>query len=217
MPDLFTADKMLEAFPDVLRENENTRALGRAVAEALESGKDMISLLRLYGNLDELPERILDILAAELRTQYYDTALPIETKRTLIRNTLLWYKKAGTLSALRELVESVFGECQIREWFDYEGEPGHFRLESVDVAAAINNLPRFMDALQRVKRLSAHLDEISAEALFEIRSVVGLALQSWIRPTLIMAPFSAEDFADIYVDSSGDYFSDSHGNIYIRG
>lgn len=217
MPDLFTADRLLEAFPDVLRENENTRALGRAVADALETGKDLFALLRLYGQLDELPERILDILAAELRTQYYDTALPAETKRTLIRNTLLWYKKAGTLSALSELVESVFGECDIQEWFDYEGDPGHFRLESVDVAAAINNLPRFMDALQRVKRLSAHLDAISADANFEIHTIVGLALQSWIRPTLIMEPFSTDDFADFYVDSSGDYYADSQGNIYIRG
>lgn len=217
MADLFTSDKLLEAFPEVLRENDNTNALGKAVADALVEAKDLILLLRLYTNLDELPERILDILAVELRTQYYDTALPIETKRTLIRNTLLWYKKAGTLSALRELVESVFGECRIREWFEYEGTPGHFRLESVDVAAAINNLPRFMDALQRVKRLSAHLDEIAASAEYEIHTVVGLALQSWLRPTIIMEPFSTDDFADIYVDSSGDYFSDSHGNIYIRG
>lgn len=217
MADLFTSDKLLEAFPEVLRENGNTNALGKAVADALVEAKDLILLLRLYTNLDELPERILDILAVELRTQYYDTTLPIETKRTLIRNTLLWYKKAGTLSALRELVESVFGECQIREWFDYDGEPGHFRLESVDVAAAINNLPRFMDAMQRVKRLSAHLDEIASTAEYEIYTVVGLALQSWLRPTIIMEPFSTDDFADIYVDSSGDYFSDSHGNIYIRG
>ena len=217
MADLFTADKMLEAFPEVLRENESTRALGRAVAEAMEAGRDLIGLLRLYSNLDELPERILDILAAELRTQYYDTTLAIETKRTLIRNTLIWYKKAGTLSALRELVESVFGECLIREWFEYNGEPGHFRIESVDVAAAIKNLPRFMEALQRVKRLSAHLDEIASVAAFDVRTIVGLALQSWIRPTIIREPFSTDDFADCYVDSQGRILSDSHGNIYIRG
>ena len=107
MADLFTSDKLLEAFPEVLRENDNTNALGKAVADALVEAKDLILLLRLYTNLDELPERILDILAVELRTQYYDTALPIETKRTLIRNTLLWYKKAGTLSALRECVRRM--------------------------------------------------------------------------------------------------------------
>ena len=39
--------------------------------------------------IDELPERILDVLAVELRTPYYQESMNLETKRNIIKRTLL--------------------------------------------------------------------------------------------------------------------------------
>lgn len=74
--------------------------------------------LYIYSNLDEQPEEIIDLLAMELRTQYYNGALDITTKRKLVKNTLIWHMTAGTPAAVEELVSIAFGEGEVKEWFE---------------------------------------------------------------------------------------------------
>ena len=82
---------------------------------------------RTLAVIDELPEKILDVLAVELRTPYYQEDMDVETKRNIIKRTLLWHTKAGTPSAVAELIEIVFGEGDVVEWFNFESyTPGTF-------------------------------------------------------------------------------------------
>ena len=60
-------------------------------------------------DIDHLAESTLDYLAVEMRAMYYDQGADIETKRSIIKNTLKWYTQAGTVKATEELIASVFG------------------------------------------------------------------------------------------------------------
>lgn len=46
-------------------------------------------------DIDHLAESTLDYLAVEMRAMYYDQGADIETKRSIIKNTLKWYTQAG--------------------------------------------------------------------------------------------------------------------------
>lgn len=55
---------------------------------------------RTYSIIQNLPDDILDMLAVELRTMYYEETMDISVKRNIIQNTLSWYAKAGTPALL---------------------------------------------------------------------------------------------------------------------
>ena len=118
----------------------------------------------VYSDLDGIPESVLDLLAIELRTQYYDDTLPVETKRGLIKGTLLWYTKAGTFSAVTELLSVVFGEGDLEEWFYYDGDPYHFRaVLPVSLKPPVSDMNLFRELIQKIKNARSHMDEIVLE------------------------------------------------------
>ena len=107
-----------DIMPEALAKKPEVQALGYAISKATQRLMNYCQNISIYVAIDTLPENVLDRLAIELNTQYYDSTLSIEVKRTLIKNTLNWYMYTGTAAAVTELVESVFGNGEVKEWFD---------------------------------------------------------------------------------------------------
>lgn len=118
---------------------------------------------RTYSIIQNLPDDILDMLAVELRTMYYEEAMDISVKRNIIQNTLSWYAKAGTPAAVEELISVVFGSGKIVEWFDFTEPP--YTPGTFDI---ITNAP-----MERgiIDTLSAIIDKVK-NARSQIRRVV---------------------------------------------
>lgn len=119
---------------------------------------------RTMSVIDDLPESILDVLAVELRTPYYVDSLSVDAKREIIKKSFLWAARAGTVSAVEELVQTVFGESgEVVEWFKYDGIPGKWQLK-VDLSQHPDLLDRSLDEINRllklVGRCSAHLEKV---------------------------------------------------------
>ena len=112
------------------------------------------------GNLKDAPEEALDLLATEMRTQYYDASYSPEIKRSLIQNTMRWYQIAGTKAAVEELAQTIFGNCTVEEWFEYSGEPYHFRVIT-NALAEPDNIEQFTTLLRSIKNVRSHLDSVS--------------------------------------------------------
>lgn len=118
---------------------------------------------RTYSIIQNLPDDILDMLAVELRTMYYEETMDISVKRNIIQNTLSWYAKAGTPAAVEELISVVFGSGKIVEWFDFTEPP--YTPGTFDI---ITNAP-----MERgiIDTLSAIIDKVK-NARSQIRRVV---------------------------------------------
>ena len=85
---------------------------------------------------------------------------PIDVKRNLVKNSDQVYQKLGTKWAVENVIHTYFGDGYIQEWFQYEGEPGHFRIFSANPSITDERLMQFLEILQKVKRGSSHLDGI---------------------------------------------------------
>lgn len=145
------------------RYNPETIAVAYAVREEKRRILALAARTRLMSAIDNLDERILDILAVELRTPAYQDSFPLDVKRTLVKGTLPFYAKLGTPSAVNWLIQTIFGAGHIEEWWDYDGYPHHFRAYvGSDGSAAITpeNLQNFRRMVASVKRLSSWLDDI---------------------------------------------------------
>ena len=127
---------------------------------------DYAKRTRTAAMIDELPEPILDVLAVELRSPYYNDAASIEEKRGIIRSSLLWAYKAGTTEAMQQLIITLFGTGQVVEWFDFDpndGEivPGEFDIETgAEIEDPQQLMERINRIIDRVKNARSHLRKV---------------------------------------------------------
>lgn len=136
----------------------------QALAYAIRAGTQLLikytDNATVMGAIEKAPEEALDLLAAELRTQYYDVAYSPSIKRSLLQNTMRWYQIAGTKAAVEELAQTIFGNCTVEEWFEYGGEPYHFRVIT-NALAEPDNIEQFTTLLRSIKNVRSHLDSVS--------------------------------------------------------
>ncbi|MBS5301299.1 MAG: phage tail protein [Clostridiaceae bacterium] len=104
-----------------------TKALSYAFANAQKKMLEFAKAIHIYAELSKVPERVLDLMALELGTQYYEQSFPRDMKEKLILQTMVWYMHAGTPSVLDEFLGTVLDGGYIEEWYDYGGSPYFFR------------------------------------------------------------------------------------------
>lgn len=151
-------------FTDILPENLSSQLETQAFAYAL--GRQVERLCawadrtRVYAEVGALPEEILDVLALELRTPAYDQSYSVEVKRALIEGTMAFYTSLGTPAAADRILEIIFSAGRIEEWYEYGGEPHHFRayIEMTGRPVTQESLVSFRRILASVKRLSSWWD-----------------------------------------------------------
>lgn len=151
---------LLELQTSYLQQDTTIKALCSALTPYLEDINNSIKLAYLYGRIDELDENIIDELAWQFHVDFYESSLPLGTKRQLIKNSYRWHKIKGTPQAVEELTKTIFGgDSEVIEWFQYDGEPYTFRV-FVNIAALKDGLKTFYKMLDTIKNKRSHLDSV---------------------------------------------------------
>lgn len=165
--------RFTQILPQNLSSQTRTRALAYAVGRQVDKLLALADRMVIWAGLDRVPEQLLDYLAAELRTPAYSQDYPVEIKRTLVRESLLFYARMGTPAAVDRLIQAIFGSGQMEEWFEYGGEPHHFRatIGANGITIGPESLEELRRVLASVKRLSSWLDSIATITPVESRPV----------------------------------------------
>ena len=90
------------------KNNPQVLSLSYAILQEKRHLIDCAKRTRTLAVIDELPEDVLDILAVELRTPFYNGTFAIATKRRLIKDTLIYYSIMGTPEAVNRMLSAVF-------------------------------------------------------------------------------------------------------------
>ena len=161
-----------------MRYNPETISIGYAILQEKRRIMDMVSRTRTMSVIDLLREDVLDLLAVELRSPYYTEDLPIAKKREIIKNTLIWFSKAGTPAALEELIYVLFGEGEIVEWFDFTDPPytpGTFDIIT-DTRMTEDIVDQFLQIIRRVKNTRSHLRRVLVERTGTMQEYIGAGM-----------------------------------------
>ena len=157
--------QITDLLSNTLRYNPETISIGYAILQEKRRILYLAERTLLMAAVEILDEKTLDYLAVELRTPAYSDSYPLETKRTLIKGTLPYYERLGTPAAVNWVIKAIFGNGSIKEWFDYDGEPGEPHHFQVDIPITGMISPEIMEELRRtissVKRLTSWLDSIT--------------------------------------------------------
>lgn len=164
-----TAGNLMAALPDALRQDTSVLALADSVAGLLASRPEEIDRLRIYPAIDALPEDLLDILAYDFKVDWWDPEYSLDEKRWTLKTSWKVHKTLGTKAALEAAMSAVYPGTEVEEWFEYGGEPHHFRvfIRGEETAIGPGRLDEFKKAIVRVKRLSSWLDSIITSTAME--------------------------------------------------
>jgi phage tail P2-like protein len=148
----------------------------QAIIDALDPELQSVSFdtreALIYSRIDELPEDVIDLLAWQFHCDFYEPVnapLTLEVKRGLVKTSILVHRRKGTLWAVQELCDIVFGSTTVEPWFKYGGEPYHFRV-STEATLSNDAWGKFFYALETTKSVRDWLDaiEIRREATTEL-------------------------------------------------
>ena len=178
-------EKLLPLF---MRQQVDNRAMARALDETIREMGEKAALCSDWGVIDELPEEILDALAWELDIEWYNRAASIDVKRALVKNSDIVHAHNGTKAAVAQVVADYYGESEVQEWFEYGGEPGHFKVFVASGDAQITIPTEFLELLDKVKRQSAILDSVDFTWTTYQTEHAGVGWkQSFTAPDIVMA------------------------------
>lgn len=149
--------KLLPAF---MRDDCAARGLSAPLSDMVQEISATLDLLSTWDHLDTLPEKDLDELAWEINLLWYNKAASMDIKRSIVRNGFLTHSKLGTKWAVENVIATYFGVGIIREWWEYAGDPGHFKVLSTNPTITNERLDEFLLLLEKTKRLTAKLDGV---------------------------------------------------------
>ena len=169
--------EFIRLLPRFMREDGAVKGLAAAMDEIVPELAQSTATLSTWDHIDGLSEDELDALAWELNILWYDTGASLDTKRALIKDSDLVYKRLGTKWAVENVINSYFGEGYITEWFEYDGQPGRFRVYSSNPSLSNEKLTEFLNLLNKVKRASAKLDGIFITLTGQMPLCAGMAVR----------------------------------------
>lgn len=154
---------LLDLLPDNLLADKQINATARALDTELSKATAATLETLLIARINELPEPVLDLLAWQWHVDFYEPlGMDVETKRKLIINSIAWHRIKGTAAAVQKMVEAAWEGCNVEEWFDYGGEPYHFRVVNVTAAHVDEEVLRnVLRAIYATKNVRSWLDGIN--------------------------------------------------------
>jgi len=163
-----TKDNLMQTLPSVLAEDTQMSVLGETAAEALLLAWDQLDLPKVYARIDELPEALLDILAADFGVAWYDWDAGVDVKRAIIRDSFYVHKHLGTVGAVKRALSDVWPSYHLQEWYEYGGEPYHFRVTIADGHFDTAKRDKALRYVEQVKNVRSWCDSIAAQSVGNI-------------------------------------------------
>ena len=138
-------------------DREPVKSLAKTWDDMLAEFMNTNTLL-LWSSIDTEPESVIDHLAYQLHVDDYDSGLPIETKREMVKNSIDIHRHKGTPYAVEKAVQTIYSDSKIEEWFEYGGKPYYFKVTLITTPlrgkADIAKLVRAINAAKNVRSWS---------------------------------------------------------------
>lgn len=158
----FSEADLLSVLPEHL-EQVQTEALSAAVKEGLQKLQTYSRAASVYASIPELPDEVLNLLAVELRTQYYNPEDRRDRRKKMVEQTLAWYLRGGTGSVLTEYLGALYQGGRLEEWYHYGGNPYFFKAIvdlALDDEIETGTGERITERIQAYKNVRSWLEEL---------------------------------------------------------
>ena len=126
LQDLLLQDIM----PPNLLQDENIKNICEAIDPELKLITGASREALIMPRIDELDEKVIDMLAWQYHVDFYELADSLEVKRRLVKDSLKWHMKKGTRWAILHALEMLGIEAKYTNWYEFGGEPFTFKIDA---------------------------------------------------------------------------------------
>lgn len=153
--------KLADVMPANLLKDDVMRAMCEALDIQITKLVDNNKKLSIYANIDNLPENVIDYLAWQFHVDFYEDTMTLQQKRDSVKKSIVWHKHKGTVGVVEDYVTTIFGGAKVYEWFDYDGEPYHFKIDLITADIPTPKaLQKIIEAIFTIKNTRSWCDEI---------------------------------------------------------
>lgn len=160
-----TEKELFRVYPPVLKRDTTFAVLGEVIVKQLMKNWELSDRTIIYPAIDNLPEELLDALAYDFKVEWYDYNAEIRHKRSAIKECFRVHQYKGTKYAVETAMRSMYEKVTVSEWFEYGGEPYHFRIAIYASSNDAGKRSKIIGKLQYAKNLRSVLDEVAFEIL----------------------------------------------------
>lgn len=153
---------LVDILPANLLMDKQIKAAAQALDKELQAVSQAIAEVIHLPRLDMLPESVVDLLAWQWHVDFYDKELPLDIRRELIKKSIDYHRHKGTKYAVEGVVKTCFPDAIVLENWEYNGKPYCFKVTTINSAIPeTEEIARIIQAINSVKNVRSHLDEIS--------------------------------------------------------
>lgn len=168
---------MADGLPRVLRQQPWVMALSAALGQLHRKTMEFADDSQVFTGLDTVPEAVLDAVAESWNIAWYSDGYSIGQKRRIVKSAITVRRMIGTAEAVKMQLNALWPGTRVKEWFEYGGEPGTFRVETEN-PELLEEPERFLAALDAVKRFSAQLDTLNMRRRTELKLRTGFLVRT---------------------------------------
>ena len=185
--------KLIDLLPSSISSDQQVVDMSSAIQPEIDSVSQLIPSIEIYRLIDQLPEPVLRMLALENRVfqDEWQLAQTLSAKRQLIKNSFLLNQRRGTRWSIERVFELLNITADIKEWFEYDGDPFHFKISIFEIEGRGLTEQEITTALRLVNRykpLRSAIDSIDVSIKAE-DVVVFAAAASTMTATIDVLPF----------------------------
>ena len=180
-----------------MREDTNFKGICHALESEIKLLHEQTNLIKLFINIDNLSEEVLDELAWQFNVIEYSTSYSIDIKRNLIKNCMVNHHKRGTVAAVEDIASTIFGNATVTEWFEYGGEPYHFKVYTENVSTSDEMIIEFNRVIRQTQNIRSHLEAVVAETMDSMDLYYGGYMESEDDISFTVADLGEYDISNV--------------------
>lgn len=201
--------------PRFLLADKNGWALCQGIEKAFRAMIDAANEgVKILTDVEAMPEWRLDECAWEMNC-LYDYNADVDSKRAWIRSAIQCGRVLGTPGGLKQYLEGVFDRVEIKENWDYGGDPYHYKVETWGewTPDKENWLKEAADEAGSLRSVNDGLIIHNTPAESELQVYVGIALYGHERQRFAQGEQPDLDSEDLLADGGGVLLADGWGVV----
>jgi len=142
--------------------DKTTKWIYESIDYAIEQQKNRI-ISKFFLDIDKLSETEIDYLLWEYHVDYVGENASLESKRELVKIAVIAHFNKGTLGSVKAICKILFGNAEIKEWFEYGGRPGYFKISTLGDLKDEKDYLKVLDVVNEYKNERSWLEALTFE------------------------------------------------------
>ena len=153
--------------------DKTTKWIYESIDYAIKQQKNRI-ISKFFLDIDKLSETEIDYLLWEYHVDYVGENASVESKKELVKIAVIAHFNKGTLGSVKAICKILFGNAEIKEWFEYGGRPGYFKISTLGELKDEKDYLKVLDVVNEYKNERSWLEALTFDRTAEFGKHIGI-------------------------------------------